>query len=289
MRTLPTRSGMFRQALKRELRASVLAASKAGLGDVTPEVLHLGNHTTVRLVPLPIVARIASGTSFDFSQDSLTLELSVAAHLAARGAPSVRPMRKAAGPYLENDCAVTLWEFVEGRAVTTEDDEFAAAASLQRLHAALADFDRELPSFVTKVESCETILAKPEQAPQLAASDRLFLNELYVSLRLQLGAIGGSWRPLHGDTHLGNVLISNSGAIWMDLEGSCVGPLEWDVVSLPSSTWSAFPGVDLRLMRLLADVRGLCVAVWCWAEFDRSPATEEAAIHHLSELKNRFT
>jgi hypothetical protein len=281
---------MLRQPLKTELSASVVAASKAGLGDVTPEVLHLGNHTSVRLAPWPIVARIASGSSFDFSYGSISRELTVATHLAIRKAPSVRPLRGAApGPYLENDCAITLWELVDGRGVATADDELMAAASLKKIHSALADLDTELPSFIAKVESCETILNDPAQATKLEGTDRLFLEELYGVLRRDLNGAGGAWQPLHGDTHIGNVLVSGSGAIWMDLEAACFGPLEWDVVNLPVATWPEFTPVDPSLMRLFADVRSLCLAVWCWAEFDRSPETSEAAIHHLANLKIRFS
>jgi Ser/Thr protein kinase RdoA (MazF antagonist) len=178
---------------------------------------------------------------------------------------------------------------VDGRAVATEDDEFMAAASLKLVHSALADVDADLPSFITKVESCETILMNPAQAPKLVGSDRLFLEKLYEMLRKDLSGIGGAWQPLHGDTHLGNVIITGSGAIWMDLEAACLGPLEWDIVNLPISTWSKFSAVDVGLMRLFADVRSLCVAVWCWAEFDRSAATAEAAIHHLGVLKDRLS
>lgn len=281
---------MFRQPLKSELAAATMAAARAGLGFATPELLYLGNHTTVRLSPWPIVARIASGTSFDFSNGSLTLELAIGAHLASREAPSVRPATQVpAGPYFEMDCAVTLWEFVDGRTVATKDDEAMAVESLQQVHSALADVDVDLPSFVTKVESCETILTNPRQAPKLAANDRLFLIELYQNLRDELGGIGGEWRPLHGDTHLGNVLVTGSGATWIDLEAACLGPIEWDVVNLPVATWSRFSGLDEALMRLFADVRSLCVAVWCWAEFDRSAKTQEAAIHHLAQLRARLS
>lgn len=281
---------MFRQPLKIELTASTAAAAKAGLGLVTPEVLHLGNHTAVKLSPWPIVARIASGSSFDFSLGSLEHELTIAAHLSSRKAPSVRPISEASpGPYLENDCAITLWEFVDGRPVSTEADRFMAAASLTLVHSALADVDADLPSFITKVESCETILAEPMQAPKLAGSDRLFLEKLYAMLRKDLSGIGGAWQPLHGDTHLGNVIITGAEAVWMDLEAACLGPLEWDIVNLPAATWSRFSAVDPGLMRLFADVRSLCLTVWCWAEFDRSAATAEAAIYHLGELKGRFS
>ena len=145
-----------------------------------------------------------------------------------------------------------------------------------------------MPSFITKVESCHTILANPAEASKLSRSDRLFLERLYATLRQTLNQIDAPWRPIHGDTHMGNVLVTDSAAIWMDLESACIGPLEWDVVNLPASTWSRFAGLDAALMRLFADVRSLCVAVWCWAEFDRSAASAEAAIYQLGELKARY-
>ena len=156
---------MLRLPLELELASATEAAAKAGLGYVTPELLHLGNHTSVKLAPWPIVARIASGTSFDFSHEGLARELMVGRHLAFRDAPAVRPTTGTApGPYLENDCAITFWEFVNGRAAATQADELMAAASLQLVHSALADIDAELPSFITKVESCDTILANPAEA-----------------------------------------------------------------------------------------------------------------------------
>jgi hypothetical protein len=75
----------------------------------------------------------------------------------------------------------------------------------------------------------------------------------------------------------------------MDLEAACLGPLEWDVVNLPTATWSKFGKLDDGLMHLFSDVRSLCLAVWCWAEFDRSAAASEAATYHLAELKGRFS
>lgn len=281
---------MLRLPLETELSAACVAAAQAGLGLVRPEVMHLGNHTTVRLHPWPIVARIASGTSFDFSDASIARELIVAAHLASRDAPSIRPAPNVApGPYFESDCAITLWQLLDGRPVASQDEEFLAARSLGVLHSALDGIDADLPSFITKVQSCETILTNPAEAPKLALDDRLFLERLYEKLSRELPKAGGAWQALHGDSHLGNVLMTNSGAIWMDLEACCVGPVEWDVVNLPEPSWSLFSGVDISALRFLADVRSLCLAVWCWAEFDRSHASKEAAICHLGELKDRFT
>lgn len=280
---------MLRLDLDAELAAAVSVAANVGLGIVTPTVLHLGNHTTVRLGAWPVAARIASGSSFDFSAGAIASELKLARDLARQHAPSVRPTSNPApGPYIEDHCVVTLWEFVDGRPVASQRDEFEAAKSLQRLHAALASISCDLPSFVTKVESCGSILSDRAEAPKLAPADRLFLRTVYRTLRGRLDHIHAPSRALHGDTHLGNVLMTGSGAIWMDLEAACLGPLEWDVVNLPSSTWSMFPGLDLALMRLLADTRSLCLAVWCWAEFDRSEDSAQTAIRHLRDLKARF-
>jgi hypothetical protein len=280
---------MLRLPLRTELSAATALAERLGLGVVTPEVLHLGNHTTAKLNPWPIVARIASGTSFDFSHDGLSRELAIATHLAAHEAPSVRPTTEVdPGPHGDGECAVTLWQFIDGRVVTTEDDAFAAAASLKLIHSALRNLDADLPSFIAKVESCKTILRDSAEAPMLTGTDRAFLERLYRSLRRELDGVGGGWQRLHGDTHIGNARIIESGAIWMDLEAACVGPVEWDVVNLPVATWSEFPGIDRALMRLFTDIRSLCVAVWCWAEFDRSQDTAEAATYHLRELRNRF-
>lgn len=280
---------MLRQPLDVELAAASKAAARAGLGPVTAELLHLGNHTSARLAPWPIVARIASGPSFDYSDGSIQRELTIGNLLARRHAPSVRPAEiRNAGPYFEDGCVITFWAFVQGAPVTTELDERMAAAALRTLHGALADASSDLPSFMEKIISCERILADAGVAPQLAPADRLFLQNVYERLRSDLKGLGGTCRPIHGDSHVGNTLITSAGAVWMDLESVCIGPIEWDIGFLPAATWSEFDVADTTLIRTLANARSLCVATWCWAEFDRSPATNEAAQHHLAELKRRF-
>jgi hypothetical protein len=280
---------MMRQSLDVELAAARKAAVKAGLGPVTPKLLHLGNHTSARLAPWPIVARIASGTSFDLSGGSIRRELRIGNCRANHRAPSVRPTDAVKpGPHFEHGCAITFWAFVDGSPVSTETDERMAAAALRRLHAALADVGLELPSFMDKITSCETILADEAAAPNLAPADRSFLQSVYERLRGDLVGAGSTGQPIHGDSHVGNAIITDAGAVWMDLESVCIGPIEWDIGFLPPATWSEFEHANPTLISALADVRSLCVATWCWAEFDRSPATNEAALHHLAELKHRF-
>ena len=192
------------------------------------------------------------------------------------------------GPYFENGCAISLWEFVVGRRAETKPDSLLAAEALKQVHDALSGIAVPLPSFTVAFESCEAILGSNPGPAMLNSSDRVFLQNLYAELRSQLSRHEIECQPLHGDAHLGNVLIGASGAIWMDLDDVCFGPVEWDVASLPRDAWSEFPDINHELVALLANLRSLCVSVWCWADFDRSAETSEAAMHHLRRLKRRF-
>jgi thiamine kinase-like enzyme len=276
-----------RKSVEAELAVAKAIAVQAGLGTIAPELLKLAKHTTVRLAPLPIVARIQSNEPIDRSYANASRELAVAGQLASRGAPAVRPTSPVdPGPYIEAGCVITLWEFVDGRTVRSDADAIIAARALKEVHHTLALIDADLPSFAAALDSCETILTDAELPAQ--SSDRLFLQRIYADLREELGRRELVCRQLHGDTHLGNVLITDAGALWMDLEAACTGPIEWDAVTLPSSTWPEFEDIAPDLMRLLKDLRRLSVTAWCWADLDRSAEVAEAAAHHLEALKARF-
>ena len=272
-----------------ELSAAEALAARIGLGAVRPRLLKQAKHTTIRLCPLPIVARIQSAGLPVDAYAGASREVAVATHVAARGAPTVRPAFEIdPGPHVEDGCVITLWEFVHGRRAKSQADALVAARALHAFHQALADVDADLPSFTAAIDSCAPILDNAASAPRLPQTDRHFLNRLYEDLRRDLRGRTLICRPLHGDPHLANAVMTKAGAVWMDLEAVCIGPLEWDVVTLPSVAWSEFDALDPGLMRLLKDLRSLCVATWCWADFDRSGEVAEAAVHHLDSLKARF-
>lgn len=279
----------MRVSLETELAAASAVAARAGLGDTQPRVLKLAHHTTVHLAPTAIVARIQPGGRSRESIAKLERELAVAAWLAARDAPTVRPASKiSAGPFYENGCAITLWQFVDGRPAESDEDAVAAARALKFVHQALDAMAVGLPSFTLAFESCEDILFDASKAPRLGRGDRDFLQEIYREFRAELDRHELRCRPLHGDAHLGNVLVTGSGVLWMDLDDVCTGPLEWDVACLPPRAWPEFPEHDGDLLPLLAAFRSLCVTAWCWADFDRAPDIREAATYHLDQLRWRF-
>jgi Ser/Thr protein kinase RdoA (MazF antagonist) len=71
-------------------------------------------------------------------------------------------------------------------------------------------------------------------------------------------------RVLHGEPHRDNVLATATGFRWIDFEEVSIGPLEWDLTSLPSGSEEEFPQVDRELLRLLRTLNSARVATWCW-------------------------
>lgn len=268
-----------------ELDAVAALAARLGLGPVTPVVLGRARHVVVRLDPCRLVARLAPPSGTD-PQPGLAREVAVALHLAARHAPVVRPAACVdPGPHRVGPHAMTLWEFVPHAAVG-EDRAWAAALALGRLHAGLATYGADLPRLEHAIDACAGLLVA--DVPALPAEDRAFLAALHARLRADLD--GMAWRPvpIHGDAHLGNALLTHAGVVWTDLEAACLGPREWDIASLPPGAWPAFQGADPSLLDCLSALRGLCVALWCWAGHGRSRRVDEAACYHLGALRERF-
>jgi thiamine kinase-like enzyme len=181
---------------------------------------------------------------------------------------------------------MTLWQFVIHRPAQ-ESDGPVVAESLRRIHGALATYPGRLPPFTVAIDSCCYLLHDGRGLPDLRPSDRNFLLTEHNRLRMLLAAAAVTPVAIHGDPHLGNVLITSAGPLWTDWESACVGPLEWDLSCLPDSSMAGIAPVDPDLLAVLRDLRSVCVAVWCSAEPDRAPDKREAAEYHLRRLRER--
>ena len=89
----------------------------------------------------------------------------------------------------------------------------------------------------------------------------------------------------HGDAHPGNLLLTRSGLVWTDFEDACLGPREHDIACLPPAAWPYFRAVDQALVRRCADLKSVCVAVWCGADASRSAEVREAAEYQLHRVR----
>jgi Ser/Thr protein kinase RdoA (MazF antagonist) len=269
------------------IRAAVAVADRLGMTSLVPVILRDSNHTSIHLRPFPIVARVVAPTVSQDMVPKLANELEVAQHLARAGVPIVTPsIDVLPGPHSHDGWAVTLWQFVDQRPAR-EDDGPVAAAALREIHGALAVYPRQLPSFMAAIDSCHRLLRDESALPELRRPDRNFLLTQYDRLRMQLSRVPTSAVAIHGDPHLGNVLMTADGPRWTDWESVCVGPLEWDLSCLPETALAVVPDVDQKLLAVLRDLRSVCVTAWCWAEPDRAPEKREAAEFHLDRLRYR--
>ena len=272
---------------ERAIRAAVAVANRLGMTSVTPVILKDSNHTSIHLVPFPVVARVVAPRVGQDPSTALSAELLVAEHLARAGAPIVAPtIDVPPGPHLEANETMTLWQFV-AHCPAEESDGPVAAEGLREIHSALGSYLGRLPSFEVALDACRRLLQEETALPALATPDKHFLLTEHDRLRRLLAAAAMAPVAIHGDPHLGNVLMTPRGPRWTDWESVCLGPLEWDLACLPESTLAIVPAVNTELLAVLRDLRSVCVAVWCWAEPDRASEKRQAAEYHLRRLRER--
>jgi hypothetical protein len=266
---------------RRALRAALTVAREFGVGAEDASVLKDSNNTVIHLAPAPLVAKVATTTIRADAREGLEREVAVATHLAGRGAPVVSPSADPPpGPHRTDAAFVSLWRYYEREAV--EDDAGAAGEALRALHDALADYPGDLPDFTAQLDHATALV---ERMPTISDVDRAFLRRTSRPVRTLLGGRRIDRRPLHGEAHLGNLIRTSRGLLWLDFEAACAGPLEWDLSSLPEGALASFAGVDETLLELLRAARSFCVAAWCLAQPGRAPEVDEAASVQLSFLR----
>ncbi len=271
------------------MQAATSVARRLGIDRIDPIVLHESEHTSIRLFPLDVVARVVRIANKE-GRMTLCRELAVVRHLVERAAPVVVPATALpAGPHFHEGFGLTLWQFVEHVAADSDNSEHVAVAAkaLRRVHGALADFLGELPSFRVKTDNCRALLENETALSALAVVDRTFLLRVYD----QLIAMLDSWQfrpvPIHGDAGAHNVFMTLHGALWNDFSAASLGPREWDIGWLPNIDLADFEPIDRELLSVLSDLRSLCVCVWCWAKY-HMPEKREAAYYHPRHLQERF-
>jgi Phosphotransferase enzyme family len=277
---------MVRPDVLDEIAAVSSLCQELGLGSVAPSVLKTAHHTTLLLSPLSIVARVQSAEPSERTWRQANDEVALTRYLADRDAPALSPLDGLAGPHRTAASVVTLWPYVSHRRADEEIDTTLAATALASLHEALRHYAGDLPPYTYALDRCWAVLADDGASAALAHSDRDLLRTQYCRLRHVAEATKGDWGSLHGDVHLGNLLVGADGPVWVDFDNACLGPREYDVAGLPAEAWSHFGNVDPALTQTFADLKSVCVTVWCWADISRSPEIREAGEYHLNRVRN---
>jgi hypothetical protein len=223
--------------------ASALAAAQAVArehGVACDEVGRIagGSNVLVHLKPAPVVARVMTGTAVlhDDAEQWLAREVAVGVFLAERTHLIVPPSDiLPPGPHERDGLWMTLWKFVPHDAQAPPPEPRELGRSLRELHAALADFPGDLAPLSEIRDWLERLLAELRPSPALTRQD---IDWLHFKLDALTPAVFESSLPaqaLHGDASMGNLLRTESGLVWNDLEDVCAGPVAWDICGLVTS------------------------------------------------------
>jgi Phosphotransferase enzyme family len=197
-----------------------------------------GSNALVHLRPAPVVARVMTGTArlhADVEQ-WLAREVAVGTFLAERTDLVVPPSDLLPpGPHERDGLWMTMWKFVphDAQALTPEPGELGR--SLRNLHAALAGYRGDLPPLTEIRDWLRRLLAELRPSPRLTQAD---IDRIGFELDALTPPVFESPLPaqaLHGDASMSNLLRTESGLVWNDLEDVCAGPVAWDIAGLVSS------------------------------------------------------
>jgi hypothetical protein len=209
----------------REIVADAAAVGRGlGLRVEEPVVLRESLNVLVWLRPSPVVARVQVRTSLVRLEAVLTDSLALAGWLAAAGLPVSPPTDDIdPGPHVgATGRPMTFWRHL---AILDETpDPAEVGRSLAGLHAAAAGYEGPLRHLGPLEEIDRLAALVADRLPDEAARIRSLLARIVVpDLPVQ---------ALHGDAHLGNVVLTERGPTWLDWEESWRGPVAWDLACL---------------------------------------------------------
>jgi Phosphotransferase enzyme family len=265
-------------------RAVAAAMSSASALDLTVDnaiMLHESNRLVLRLLPCDAVTRVANVVH----EPGAEFEVELAQRLAKTESP-VAALEPRVEPrvYVRDGFVVSLWTYYEP-VPPREVAPAEYAHALERLHAGMRQIDVTTPHFTDRVAEAQWLVASRDHTPALADADRELLSNTLRSLRRSIADRGAAEQLLHGEPHPGNLLRTNKGLLFADLETCCRGPVEFDVAHVPEEVSEHYPDADQELLRECRILMLAMVAAWRWDRDDQFPNRRRAAAELLSEMR----
>ena len=130
--------------------------------------------------------------------------------------------------------------------------------------------DVATPGLMDRVADVQQLVANRDDTPALAEEDRELLSSTLRTLRRVIGDSGAE-QLLHGEPHPGNVLNTQNGLVFIDLETCCRGPVEFDLAHVPEEVSEHYSGADQELVRRCRQLVLAMVAAWRWDSGDQFP------------------
>ena len=278
--------------VQRAVSAARAAAAALGLRVEEAVVLHNSNRIAVRLLPCNVLARSAPRAPQTFD----ALEVEVTRRLVGTGSPIAGPERRVEPRiYARDGFAITFWTYFEP-VPSSEIAPAEYARALAQLHAGLRQVEVSAPHFTDRVAEAQHLIADPEQTPELSNVDRKLLGDALDRLRAAVSGRGGGEQLLHGEPHVGNVLRTAQGLLFIDFETCCRGPIEFDIAHalLPSEdgrTLAAedvcahYPGADPDLVARCRTLIWAMITTWRWQHDDQLPNGRYWRFEGLNQLR----
>jgi phosphotransferase family enzyme len=266
--------------IPRAVAAASSAASALGLTVDRAAVLHASNRLALRLLPSDVVARVALA-----AHGAAQLEVDLASRLAGTDCPvAALDPRVPPGVYERDGFAITLWtHYVSQPSRKLSPAGYAGA--LSRLHLGLRHLDLATPHFMDRAREAEQVVRNLERMPGISETDRNLLASTITTAVGAIGERGAAEQLLHGEPHPGNVLNTKAGPLFIDLETSCRGPVEFDLAHVPEDVSGLYPNVDQALLRQCRILVLAMVAAWRLEPGDRLPMGRRAAQQLLAALR----
>lgn len=233
MEIVPSSPAERRAARSRAARAAALAAARRhGLPADDPVVLGDQFSVVLHLRPAPVVVRVPTWTAdVRDPYPHVAGDLAVGSWLAGQGVPVAPPSAEVPpGPHLEDGHHMSFWTWVEPDPAAEPVTPTAQAAMLRELHAALAAYPGELPDLEPVARDIEAGLGALARHPDMLSADEVArLRDAAAELLPRARRPAVDVQPLHGDVHGNNLVVGRHGAVWIDFEEACRGPVAWDL------------------------------------------------------------
>lgn len=263
--------------------ATMSVALEHGLSVDGATVIQNSNRLAVRLVPCDVLARVAAPARRN--HEVAAFELEMARRFEQTDSPvGVLEPRVEPRVYLRDGFAITYWTYYEPvPAGDITSAEYAHA--LEHLHAGMRQLDADAPHFTDRVDEAETIVRNRSRSPELSDADRMLLANSLRSLRRDIVERSADEQLLHGEPHVGNLLKTASGLLFIDLEACCYGPVEFDIAHAPDEVGDHYALADRVLLRDCRMLVLAMVAAWRADRVDELPNGREMLEQLLGELR----
>jgi hypothetical protein len=262
----------------RALAAATRSAGSAGLRVEDAVVLNNSNKLTARLLPADVLARIAPA-----DEQVAEFEVDLAERLTRSGAPVAALEPRVHPPIRAVDgFVITFWTYYPPSEDRLGPQEYADA--LRRLHLGLREIDLPAPHFTDRVVSALRLVHDRELTPQLPEAGRTLLADTLQTLGRTV-ADRSTDQLLHGEPHPGNLISTDRGPRFVDLETCCRGPVEFDLAHAPEDVAEHYPGVDQDLLRNCRILMLAMITAWRWDRGDQFPDGRRLGVEWLAELR----